>query len=162
MMFRSILATAAVLCLGLPAGIAVAQDAPAPAARSSMLERAVNDVRVSSWIIYGPNQTTSLIESSVQGGFAQRVDLSRAGANAWDVGAAAPTTKPIRSGDVLAVAVWIRTERAPVGNETGRVILRLQGNVEPYPEIATETLQPGGEWKLYFTQATATRDYAPG
>lgn len=163
MTVRTLLTAAgAVLSLALSAGLATAQDAPAPAARSSVLDKAVNDVRVSGWIIYGPGQTTTLVESTVQGGFAQRIDLPRAGANPWDVGAAAVTTKPIQSGDVLAVAVWIRTERPPAGSDTGRITLRLQGNAEPYPEIATETLEPGSDWKLYFTQATATRDYAPG
>ncbi|NJC42506.1 hypothetical protein GGQ87_002801 [Brevundimonas alba] len=158
---RSFSALALVVTLAAPAGSALAQDAPA-AARPSMLERAVNTVHVTSWSVYGPHETHEILEATVQGGHALRVNVSTPGANPWDTGAGSLTTKPVKAGDVMLLAVWLRTERAPEGSGGGRAIVRLQGSAEPYPEIGSAAVTPGGEWKLYFANGVAARDFAPG
>ena len=157
------------LALGLSMGVApaaVAQDAapaPAPApARPSMLDRAVNEIHVTSWNIYGPGQTASVINSTVQGGHAMRVDVTARGANPWTAGAGSITTKPIAAGDVLLLAVWARAERLPAGASTARLTIGLQQNSEPYTPMGTGDIEVGTEWKLYFLQADAQRAYAPG
>ena len=153
---------AAAASLAFVATPSVAQEgAPAPA-RPSMLDRAVNNVLVSSFDVYGAGQTHSIIESRVQGGQALRVDISAAGANLWDVGAGSVTTKPIRAGDVLLLAVWMRAERLPAGAEVARVNIRLQASTAPYAEIGSADVFVGPEWKMYFAQAVATMDFAPG
>jgi len=142
-----------------------AQEPPAaaPAQRQgSMLDKAVNSVHVTSWNVYGANQTHQTVTSTVQGGHALRVDVTAAGGNTWDVGAGSVSTKPVRAGDVLLLAVWMRTERAPQGADAGRAIIRLQGNAEPYPDVVSVPVAPTGEWKLYFANAVADRDWAPG
>ena len=148
---------------------ALAQDTPAPAAASgaprqggSMLDKAVNNIHVNSWSVYGAGQTHQIITSTVQGGHAMRVDVTAAGGNTWDVGAGSVSTKPVQSGDVLLLAVWMRTERAPTGSDTGTAIIRLQGNAEPYPDVVSAPVRPTGEWKLHFANAVADRDWAPG
>jgi hypothetical protein len=164
MITRTVAALAAGLALtaALPAR---AQDAPAapPAPRQgSMLDKAVNTVQVSGWNVYGAGQTHEIITSAVQGGHALRVDVTTAGRNPWDVGAGSVSTKAVRAGDVLLLAVWLRTERAPAGAEAGTAVIRLQGNAEPYPDVVSVPVAPGGEWKLYFANAVADRDWAPG
>lgn len=140
---------------------AMAQDAP-PAARPSMLDKAVNAVHVTSWNVYGPNQTSTIVDSTVQGGHAFRVDVTAPGANPWDVGVGAISTKPVKSGDVLLLAVWLRAEKPPAGAETGQANIRMQGNAAPYPDVGGAAVTPTGDWKLYFADGIATRDYAPG
>ena len=168
MITRTVAALAAGLTLTLAATAApvMAQDAPAapaaPRQGGSMLDKAVNIVHVSSWNIYGAGQTHETIDSSVQGGRAVRVNIAVAGGNTWDVGAGSVSTRPVRAGDVLLLAVWMRTERAPQGADAGRAIIRLQGNAEPYPDVVSVPVAPTGEWKLYFANAVADRDWAPG
>lgn len=144
------------------AAAAVALVATLPAAAQSMLDKAVNAVHVTSWNVYGANQTSTIVPSTVQGGHAFRVDVSAPGANPWDVGVGSVSTKPIKSGDVLLLAVWLRAERLPEGSSTGQANIRMQGNAAPYPEVGGAAVQPTGEWKLYFADGVATRDYAAG
>lgn len=140
-----------------------AEQTPAPPpARPSMLDRAVNVVHVTGWNVYGPNQTSSTIDSTVQGGHALRVDVTAAGTNPWDVGAGSVTIKPIAAGDVMLVAVWARAERLPAGAEAASLTIGLQQNSAPYTPMGTIDVQVGPEWKLYFLQADATQAYAAG
>jgi hypothetical protein len=142
---------------------AAAQDAaPAAPRQGGMLEKAVNTVLVSSWSVYGANQTHEILTATVQGGHALRVNVTAAGSHPWDVGAGSITTKPVKAGDVLLLAVWMRTERAPAGAETGTAVIRLQGAAEPYPDVVSVPVVPTGEWKLHFANAVADRDWAPG
>jgi hypothetical protein len=145
------------------AGLALTVAAPAFAQQGgSMLDKAVNAVHVTGWNVYGAGQTNQIITSTVQGGHALRVDVTTAGGNTWDVGAGSVSTKPVRSGDVLLLAVWMRAERLPEGAQAGTAIIRLQCNAEPYPDVVSVPVAPTGEWKLYFANAVADRDWAPG
>jgi hypothetical protein len=143
-----------------------AQEAARPAAteqqQPSLLERAVNDVRVSSWSAYGPGQTARILPAQVQGNNAFRVDVATAGTNPWDVGANALTNKPIAVGDVLLLGVWARAERLPQGAPVARINIGLQLNEAPYTPMATRSIEVGPEWKLYFLQADAPRAYNAG
>lgn len=138
-------------------------SAPPPAGRQgSMLDKAVNSVHVTSWNVYGANQTHQTVTSAVQGGHAVRVDVTAVGGASWDVSAGSVTTKPVKAGDVLLLAVWLRTERAPANAAAGTAIIRLQGTAAPYSDVVTTTVAPTGEWKLHFANAVADRDWAPG
>lgn len=160
----------ALAVIGLTGGSRVsapqAQDAARPAATEqqqlSLLERAVNDVRVSSWSAYGPGQTARILPAQVQGNNAFRVDVATAVANPWDVGANALTNKPIAAGDVLLLGVWARAERLPQEAPVARINIGLQLNEAPYTPMATRSIEVGPEWKLYFLQADASRTYNAG
>lgn len=138
----------------LAAAPAVGQEAEAPA-EPPIMERAVNSPRVDSWSFYGPGLTQSLIDAEVQGGKAIRVTVPSAGANPWDAAAQAYTTKPIRSGDVMLLGIWLRSD-----TPGATVNIRLQGSDAPYPEVAAATVQPTAEWKLWFARGTAGSDFA--
>lgn len=169
---RSLVGLSAIFCgaIGLMVGPAVsvsqAQDAASPAAtapqRPSLLERAVNDVRVSSWSAYGAGQTSRIIPAQVQGNNALRVDVAAAGANPWDVGVNALTNKPVAAGDVLLLGVWARADRLPQGGSVARINIGLQLNEAPYTPMGTRSIEVGPEWKLYFLQADAPRAYNAG
>lgn len=153
---------AAVVALAISATPSSAQDTAAPSSRPSILDKAVNAVHVNGFSVYGTGQTHSIIEAGVQGGHALRVDIAAAGANPWDIGAGSPTTKPVRAGDVLLLAVWLRAERLPDGESAARVNIRLQGADAPYAEIGSSDVLVGAEWKMYFAQAVAARDFPAG
>ena len=70
---------AATAVLIFTAAPSTAQEAPPTNARPSLLERAVNAVHVSSFDVYGPGQSHAIVESTVQGGRALRVDVATAG-----------------------------------------------------------------------------------
>lgn len=149
------------------ASVTMAQEAeppvaPATSQRPSILERAVNDLRVSSWSVYGPNQTARIIPSVVQGNNALRIDVTAAGSNPWDIGANALTNKPISAGDVMLLGVWARAERLPEGALFAQLNIGLQLNAAPYTPMASQNIEVGAEWKLYFLQVDAPRDYEAG
>ncbi len=98
----------------------------------------------------------------VPGNLEIRVPVSRAGANPWDIAAHMPATKPIKNGDVLLVAVWVRTETPPPGETTGRINLRLEETSPPYNAVAEDTARPGAGWQLAYASGKATHDHAPG
>ncbi|WP_374275166.1 hypothetical protein [Brevundimonas sp.] len=145
-----ILALAALLA----AGPTLAQE---PAAEPPLIDRAVNNPRVSSWTVYGPGLSHQVIEAEVQGGQALQVEVTRAGANPWDVAAQAFTADPIAAGDVMLLGVWLRSDTSGA-----TVNIRLQGSDAPYPEIAAGTVSPGSEWKLWFAQGRADQAFVGG
>lgn len=171
-MHRSVYLTAIIgsilgILTGPTASVALAQEVQPPAApaapqRPSLLERAVNDPRVSSWSVYGPNQTARIIPSAVQGNNALRIDVTAAGANPWDVGANAVSSKPISAGDVILLGVWARAERLAEGASVARLNIGLQLNATPYTPMASRNIEVKPEWKLYFLQLDAPRDYEAG
>ncbi len=137
------------------------QDAPAPAA-PSLLDRAVNPMRVNSLNVYGPNQTHTTVPSTVQGGQAVRVVVTRPGTNPWDVTVAATSNRAVEQGDKLVVAAWLRGEPAASSAAAGRVTVRLQQTQAPYTGVATERLDLSADWTLYFVKGAAPQDFAPG
>lgn len=128
----------------------------------SLLDRAVNSVRVGGLSVYGRNQTHSTIDSDVQGGKAVRITVSAAGTNPWDVTAAAVSNKAVDQGDKLVVAVWLRTEQNGSSTDLGQATLRLQETMAPYTGIATERIAVGTDWTLYFIKGTASRPFEAG
>lgn len=164
MLFFGKIAMAAVIVVGGQAFIAsvAAQDAPGAAATPSLLDRAVNGVRVTSIRISGLNQTNSTIDSDVQGGKAIRVVVAAAAANPWDVTAVSVTNKAVEQGDKLVMAVWLRAEPGAASTSPGNVSLRLQQTAAPYTGVAVERVEIGSEWTLYFAKGTASQAYAAG
>jgi hypothetical protein len=161
----AIIGTGIAILAGPLTSVAMAQDATSATTtpqRPSLLERAVNDVRVSSWSAYGAGQTSRIIPAQVQGNNAFRVDVAAPGTNPWDVGVSALSNKPIAAGDVLLLGVWARVERLPAGASVARINIGLQLTEAPYTPMATRSIEVGPEWKLYFLQADAPRTYDPG
>ncbi len=143
--------------------VAAAQTPPAaaPAAQGSIFDHAVNKPGI-GWSIYGANQTAKQVPASdVPGGAAVRVQVSRAGAHPWDVGAAYPTVKPIAAGDTMLVMVYLRAPDAKEGDGVSLPIGATEADA-PYTPIADDMVKVGPTWKRYFASGVSPKALAAG
>ena len=146
-----------------PLAGATAQTAtPAPApAQSSIFDKAINQPGI-GWGVYGPNQSAKQVPAAdVPGGAAVRIQVNRAGANVWDVGATYPTIKPIAAGDTLFVMLFLRAPDAKDG-ATVPIPVTIGGTDAPYPQIAAETVNVGATWKRYYVTGVSAQAFAAG
>ena len=154
--------TFAMFVAGLASGAPdQAVPAPAPAAQSSIFDKAVNAPGI-GWMPYGPNQTAHQVAAAeVPGGNAVQIKVAKAGANVWDSGANYPTIKPIAAGDTMMVMIFLRapnaTDAAPVTIPVG-----VGGAAPPYTPITSEPIKVGPTWKRYYVSGVANEAYAPG
>lgn len=143
------------LILATAAGQAGAQPA-------GILDRAINQPGV-NYSIYGSGQTAKVVrDPQVAGGQAYRVEIARKGDASYDIGASAAIVKPIRKGETIALAVWLRAPRLAVGTTTPVPFIGVVGPAPDYPQIAIGTADVGPEWKLYNARGVASADFAPG
>lgn len=160
-------ALAALLTGGAPA------PNPAPAQQSaedqmaalkaSLPGRLINDPTRLDWVVYGPGQSSKPVrEADIPGGGALQVNVQRAGANLYDAGTNAPITSAIKRGQTLVVAFYARTIKADTRDGRGKIGVRFQQNVAPYPGFADTRLDIGSAWKLYEVSGTATADISQG
>lgn len=153
------------LC-GLCATSLYAQSPPAtPAvqtAQPDILDRAVNQPGV-AWTFYGAGHSEKAVRAvGIPGEQAVRVTITAKGANAWDVGALYPTTKPIAANDTMLVAVYLRAPNVQAGQTTAISFVGATGGDAPYPPLASASVQIGPEWKIYYAAGMAPQAFAPG
>jgi len=140
---------------------AVAAGQQAAPAQGSIFDKAINQPGI-GWSIYGPGQTAKQVPATdVPGGAAVRVQVSKAGANVWDVGAIYPTIKPIAAGETLLVMVYLRAPDAKDG-ATVPIPVNVGGADAPYPQITGETVNVGAGWKRYFVSGVSNQAFAAG
>lgn len=110
------------------------------------------------WVIYGPQTNKVVKDKAAQGGRAIEVKITSASGNMWEAAAQTAIIKPIKSGDKIMGAAWLRsvTENGARAN----LNLRLQINSAPYTELGQTSISVGPEWQLYPIEAVATKDYA--
>lgn len=148
--------------LALPrAAIAQADNAAAIAALDAQLPGdLINDPTSLNWTTQGDNLRVGNITGgdTPGGGAATRFDVRRAGANPWSVQVYVPLTAEIARGEVVTAGFWARTATPPEGENGGRVSVRFQNNVDPWPGFGDTTLTIGPDWQWYEVSATATID----
>jgi hypothetical protein len=154
----------ALSALALTASAALAQDAQAQSGEASILDRAINNPAVDSWSAYGQGQRSRLIRTpDVVGERAFRVRVTRAGADAWEVGAKASITGAINQGDVLLLAYWARAEAPLDGGDTATISSsRVELAAAPYTVEFEAPARVSGEWKMYYASGVASRAFAAG
>jgi hypothetical protein len=141
------------LCLSLPAS---AQDAAA------ILKYAINTQGV-GYTPYGPTQTMKNVrDGKVQGGVAQRIEISAKGPNPYTSGATTPIDKPIAKGDRLMIAFWARAPKVAADKTTPIPFAGLQLSGEPYTQFVFGSADVGRDWKLFQIRGVADKDYAAG
>jgi hypothetical protein len=139
----------------------IAPVAAAPALPQSGGDKMLNEPSI-NWSVYGPGQThKARKDPAVQGGGAMRVAIPARPANIWDIGASTTITKPIRKGDKLIFAFWVRLVS---GGTEGKSLLaaNIQQNSAPYTAIVSGQVEIGGEWKLVHVRGIANADYPAG
>lgn len=145
---RNILRLAMMTLLALPAGAA-----------DDIASKMVNDPTV-GWAAFGACAKAELFKDpTVQGGGAERLTITGKSANPWDCGGSIGIVKPLAQGDVLLLAFWAKTEKGPAGADAIDVNANIQNNAAPYNSLGSAMIHVGPQWKMYFVQAVADKDY---
>jgi hypothetical protein len=135
---------------------------PAPAAQADPNSKLVN-VPGTPWNVYGPGQTNSYDDKGGPSGYPDtNVKVTQVGANAWDVGAISPLSKPVAAGDVVFVAVYLRAPELKDGETTTLPFIGVTGSSAPYENLATGSALVTNQWKQYYAVGRAPRDFAVG
>ncbi len=109
----------------------------------------INDPAATDWQFYGAGTTHKTVPANgMPGNSATQLSVPAVGANPFDSGINVPLTEGIQEGDVLLVAVLVRTISADTPDGLGRVAVRVQQNSAPYPGFGEHTLSVGANWKL--------------
>lgn len=112
---------------------------------------------------YGPTQTMKIVkDGKVQGGVAQRIEITTKGPDAYTSGATTPVDKPIARGDRLMIAFWARAPKVAADKTTPIPFAGLQLSGAPYTQFVLGSAAVEREWKLFQIRGVADKDYAAG
>jgi hypothetical protein len=148
--------------------LAVAAAAPAaaqivdPLQSEALIKKAINEPGT-AWTFYGPGLTNKVIKDpEIPGGEAVRVTVSKKGANPWDNGALYQVLKPIRTGDVIFFAVYLRAPELKDGETTLMPTMGVTQQDSPYAPIAVTDVRIGNKWGVYYASAKSVTGYPRG
>lgn len=147
-------------CLSAAAAPALAQTQPP----SDVSKQIVNAPAPESFAVYGlPAQPSVVKDKAVQGGRALRVSIPAASDQPWTIGLTSAINQPIKKGDKLVVAAWVRASTLPDGAASAK-IAAIQINLAkaPYTAVFAGQAEATGEWKMVHASGVADRDYAAG
>jgi len=153
----------ALACVALCAITApVAAQQVNPLESEALMKKGINEVGT-AYTFYGSGFTQKAMkEPAVPGGRFIRVDVGNKGANPWDVGAQYAIDKPIKAGDVVFFAVFLRAPNLKDG-ETARVPGTGVGQAAaPYAPIATTEAHVSNQWNVYYASTKASRAWGKG
>lgn len=153
----------ALACVALCAIAApVAAQQANPLESEALMKKAVNEVGT-AYTFYGAGFTQKAMKDpGIPGGRFLRVDVANKGANPWDVGAQYAVDKPIKAGDVVFFAVFLRAPNLKDG-ETALVPGTGLGQASaPYGSIATLDAHVTNQWNVYYASTKATRAWQRG
>lgn len=140
---------------------ALAACLPASGALAQAKEEVLNEPSA-NWSVYGTGQThKGRRDKEVQGGGAMRVTIAAKPANPWDAGASSPISKPIKKGDKLILAIWVRLISGGADGKTS-IAAAIQRASAPYDPIVNGQVDLGPAWKLVHIEGTAQADFAAG
>lgn len=148
---------AAALCL---AGIAT----PALAQSGDVSKQIINAPTPDSFITYGLSAKPAVRkDGTVQGGHALRVPIDGASDKPYSIGLISEVKQPIKQGDKLVIAVWVRAEKLPEGAASAKIAtIQLGLAKEPYTTVFGGSAEATGEWKMVHVSGVADKDYAAG
>ena len=150
---KTMFAAAAAMALMLAPMAAHAQD-------NDILKHLINSPNVGSWSTYGSQTSKKIADANVQGGQAFEVTVTAAGPTPYTTAAQQDVTGPIKKGDKIIVAVWLKATTTDAGGP--KVHLRMQTNSAPYSAIAEGDAPVTGVWKMCTIQAIADADHPKG
>jgi hypothetical protein len=102
-------------------------------------------------------------DAKVQGGKAIRIQIPAKGKNVWDSSIGSAVTKPVKAGDQLVFAFWVRLEKGENGAPTATLPYNaVQLASAPWSPLFNQSAEIGPEWKLVEVKGTADKDYAAG
>ncbi|MDE2112606.1 MAG: hypothetical protein KGJ79_15805 [Alphaproteobacteria bacterium] len=143
-------------------GLAMFGAAALAASADNIMQKAINDPGA-FWVTWGNVKTNYVDAPMVKGGAAERVTISPKPANPWDAGASIVISKPVHKGDVLLLMFWARAEKLPAGSDLVMLSGRIYENTPSGAGVSPQTtFLIGGQWKLYYANGTAAKDYPVG
>lgn len=123
----------------------------------------INDPANIDWDYFGAGMTRKTVAAKgMPGDAAAQFTVPAAGTNAYDAGVNVPITEAIAEGDILIVAILARTDSADTPDGLGRIGIRVQQNVAPYPGFGEQQLKIGPGWKLYQLRTQARMNIPKG
>jgi hypothetical protein len=151
----------AIFCIAAVAlpQLAAAQDSP-----EDLLKKVINVPPVTAWHIDGiSGKPVIRNDPNVQYGKEVRVDVPGKGANPWSIAASNPIGKPVKAGENLVLAFWVRLEKGENGATTATLPYNaIQMSHDPYTAVFSEPVTIGPDWKMVEIKGKANRDYAGG
>lgn len=150
----------AVCCLSAVAPPALAQAQQ----QSDISKQIINGPTPETFTVYGLGRKPAVVkDKNVQGGRALRVPIAGGSDQPWSVGLISSINQPVKKGDKLVVAVWVRAETLPEGASTAKIATIQVGLAkEPYSTVFRGEAEVGSAWKMVHVAGTADRDYAVG
>lgn len=128
---------------------------------ASILDKCVNIPAASAWNVWGA-QVFLKKDQTVPGGSKIRAIASK-GQNPWDAQASMQIVKPVKKGDVLFVAIWMRAEEPAKGKTTATITsIGVSLSKAPYTGLFNDSADVGTKWAMYYAKGIADRDYEPG
>ncbi|HWI86399.1 MAG TPA: hypothetical protein VNT42_08770 [Sphingomonas sp.] len=91
-----------------------------------------------------------------------RVTVAQAGAHPWDVGGSYVVSRPIKAGDVVFFAIYLRAPELKDGESVEMSGMGVGQAVAPYASIAMTSAHITNRWGVYYAAAKATTGYQRG
>ncbi|MEO6360826.1 MAG: hypothetical protein ABIO43_09670 [Sphingomicrobium sp.] len=102
-------------------------------------------------------------DPKVTGGKAFRVVVPAKGANPWDAAVLSQVKQPVKAGDELVLAFWVRLVSGDNGATTASLPWSGVGlAASPWTALFGGPVTIGTEWKLHELRGRADKDYAAG
>ncbi|MBO9622055.1 MAG: hypothetical protein J7500_05020 [Sphingomonas sp.] len=139
----------------------IAQDQQSQDA--ALAEKVINNTNPASFQSYGFAPKPKLVkDEAVQGGKALRLPVSGEG-NPWSMGVNVPLLKPVKAGDKLVLAFYVRLDKAQAGVASAKLAsAQIQLSAAPYTAIFGKGFDVTPEWKFLQVSGKADKDYAAG
>jgi lysophospholipase L1-like esterase len=145
------------------AAVATPDAAASTAARSDgkPTGQLINDLKTATaWGVYG-GSTESMPQGGPKDYPMTRVTVAAKGSNPWDVGALSPLSKPVKAGDAVLVAVYLRAPNLKDGESTSVPYFGVNENGPPYTSIAQGAAAVTNQWKVYYASGSAPKAFSP-
>jgi len=133
-----------------------------PLESETLMKKAINAVGT-AYVLYGQGFTQKVMKDpGLPGERFVRVDVSSKATHPWDVGAQYAVDKPIKPGDVVFFAVYMRAPNVKDG-ETASVPGTGVGQAEaPYASIATLDAHVTNQWNVYYASTKTAAGWPRG
>jgi hypothetical protein len=136
----------------------IAQDAQS--GEDALAEKVVNNTNPASFQAYGFTPPPKVVgDKGVQGGKALRLPVTGSG-NPWSAGVNVPLIKPVKAGDKIVIAFYVRLSKAEA--PTAKLAAQLQLSAAPYTAIFSKSFDATKEWQFLQLAGKADKDYPAG
>ncbi len=143
------------VALGLFAAAPVFSQTVDPLQSDALIKKVINEPGT-RYNFYGSGYTQKVMkDADVPGGAFVRVDVASKGTHPWDVGAGYDIDKPIKVGDVIFFAIYMRAPNLADGQTASMPGIGVVEQAAPYTPIAVGDKQVTKQWNVYYVSGKA-------